>query len=489
MKIRISSRQSELAKWQAYQVGEALQKAHAGLEVEYFFRESLGDLNQQDPLWKMPEKGVFTKDFYADLIEEKTDMIVHSWKDLPTDLASDTVIAATLPRADQRDLLLFKKSSRGKKNVQIFTSSPRRSHNLTPFLSWALPWDKQNLKFENIRGNIPTRVRKWLADENTDGLILAKAALDRLLDGDRFLETKSFLHETIRQSDWMALPLSYNPNAAAQGALAIEIKSSRKDILQLVQKINCTDSYIAADKERKILKSFGGGCHLALGMSCLIRPYGHIEFVQGKTPEGESVSVKKLIAKKKVPSDLGRQKLEFKAIRTQLPTPDVSSVDALFVTKFDAWPSDLKFSGLVWTAGLETWKKLAASGVWVNGSSESLGEQEDARISSFSASKLKWGRLSHSQARPEANRVSFATYDLELELVSQNIKSNNSLKSAFIWTSPQEFEVALKKFPELESQSHICGPGRTYQALCERLGSDKNVYIEILGLTVESESL
>lgn len=475
MKIKISSRQSELARWQAYQVGEALQNAQPGLEIEYLFRESLGDINQKDPLWKMPEKGVFTKDFYDDLVNEKTDMIVHSWKDLPTEMTPETMIAATLKRADQRDLLLFKKSSRGKKNVQIFTSSPRRMHNLKKFFDWSLPWTKDDLKFENIRGNIPTRIRKWLADENTDGLILAKAALDRLLDGDRFTETKEFLQNSIQACDWMVLPLTVNPNAAAQGALAVEIKNTRKDIFDLVQKINCAETFIAAEKERQILKSYGGGCHLALGMSCLNRPYGQIEIVQGLTPSGDPVSVKKFTPYKSIPSALEKLRLDFKVVRTALPVPEISSVDALYVTKADAWPAALKFSGTVWSAGLETWKKLSSQGIWVNGSSESLGEHEDERIQPFFKAPLKWGRLSHSDSRTDASRKTFATYQLEFELLSQSIKSQD----AFIWTSPQEFDVALKRFPELKNAVHICGPGRTFQAICDRLGSSENVYVDL----------
>ena len=95
--IKISSRQSALAKIQAYQVGQTLESA-SGSPVEYLFRESLGDKNLTDPLWKMPEKGVFTEDFYIDLIKNQTDMVVHSWKDLPTEIKPETKIAATLPR-------------------------------------------------------------------------------------------------------------------------------------------------------------------------------------------------------------------------------------------------------------------------------------------------------------------------------------------------------------------------------------------------------
>jgi hydroxymethylbilane synthase len=476
MKIRISARQSDLAKWQAYQVGDALKNQNSNLEIEYLFRESLGDKNQEDPLWKMPAKGVFTQDFFADLIEEKTDMIVHSWKDLPTDLPKETMIAATLSRADQRDLFLYKKSSFGKKDVQIFTSSPRRALNVKSFLEWGLPWTEKEINFQNIRGNIPTRVRKWLADPNVDGLVLAKAAFDRLLQGPHFEETKRFLKDVISSCNWMVLPLSENPNAAAQGALAIEIKTSRKDIFQLLQKLNCENSFRSADTERQILKSFGGGCHLALGMSLLIRNYGDIKIVQGLTPDGNAVRIKSFDAKRKCPEGQKKCRLEFQAVRKHLNVVDLNSFDGLFVTKFDAWPKNsVNYSGVVWAAGIETWKKLAAIGVWVQGSNESLGEQEPFQIDHFYDQILTWGRLSHTKSKSSDQKIDIATYELEFTLISQTIPEHG----AFMWTSPQEFDVALQRFPELRDRVHITGPGRTYKALCDRLGSDKNVYIDI----------
>src|SRR5690349_14814080 len=105
MKIKIGSRRSDLARVQALAVGRALKKAHRDLEVVHSFKESLGDKNLSDPLWKMPERGVFTEDFVDDLIQGRCDVVVHSWKDLPAEPRTETAIVATLPRADQRDLL------------------------------------------------------------------------------------------------------------------------------------------------------------------------------------------------------------------------------------------------------------------------------------------------------------------------------------------------------------------------------------------------
>lgn len=98
MRLIIACRKSDLARIQAYMVGNALKAKDSDIEIEYQFRSSLGDENQDDPLWKMPSQGVFTKDFRNDLVQGHMDMVVHSWKDLPTKNDGATILAATLPR-------------------------------------------------------------------------------------------------------------------------------------------------------------------------------------------------------------------------------------------------------------------------------------------------------------------------------------------------------------------------------------------------------
>src|SRR5436305_9043730 len=110
MRVTIASRRSELARIQALQVGEALRATHPLLEINYSFRESLGDKNQNDPLWQMPEKGVFTQDFREGLLRGEFDLVVHSWKDLPIEPDPETEVITTLSRADARDLLLVPRS-------------------------------------------------------------------------------------------------------------------------------------------------------------------------------------------------------------------------------------------------------------------------------------------------------------------------------------------------------------------------------------------
>lgn len=477
-RLKISARQSELAKLQAFQVGAALEAKYPDIQVEYSFRESLGDQNQNDPLWKMPEKGVFTEDFKSDLIENKTDMVVHSWKDLPTEISAPTLIAATLPRADQRDLILFKKSSRDKKNITIFSSSPRRAHNLTPFFKWALPFAIETVEFQSVRGNMATRIRKWLEADHVDGLIVAKAAIDRLIQGPSE-ETRVFLQKVLSENLWMAAPLNANPNAAAQGALAIEISRLRADLIEILDGINCKDSFASAEAERNLLKSYGGGCHLALGMSSLVRPYGRIQIIRGLTPSGERVESTQLITDRKLPADAVRTRLQFNSNREMLQPIVADAYSALYVSKAEAWNLSAPYHGVVWTSGLETWKKLARAGVWVCGSNESLGENEQTRIENYFAAPLNWARLSHNQATPNGDKTHLSAYSIDLKLQSDKIPE----KAAYVWMSPLEFDVAVQTFPQIKTALHICGPGRTYDALKKRLGSDQNLYIEIPNYT------
>lgn len=465
MRIKISARQSDLARLQAYTVGEALQKQHPHLHIEYKFKESLGDKNLTDALWKMPEKGVFTEDFYGELLRGETDLVVHSWKDLPVEFKPETHIAATLPRADQRDLLLFKKKHREKsqslKVLKVFSSSPRREYNLTEFLKNYIPWDLSAVSFENVRGNIPTRIRKLIESSEVDGLIVAKAALDRLLAATQseFAPVQDTLRGYLTELDWMVLPLSVNPNAAAQGALAIETLKSRPDLQELLAPIHDAETFACAEKERQILSQFGGGCHQKIGVAVLHRPYGEITFLRGLTDTGVILD-KQELAKPLELSKLPGNSMavpEIKVERQELPTTKLNQKwNAFFVARKEAWTSAVPRDALVWTAGLETWKQLAQQGVWVQGCSESLGEHEDPRIEVLAQKALSWVKLSHDQGYEEGHPL-HPIYHLEYV----GALALDLSKESFYWMSGSLFLQALKMNPEIASKRHACGPGNT----------------------------
>jgi hydroxymethylbilane synthase len=488
MRVTIASRRSDLARIQAFQVGEALRAAHPQIEINYSFHESLGDKNLNDPLWKMPEKGVFTQDFRAGLLRGDFDLAVHSWKDLAIEVDLETEIVATLPRADARDLLLVRRDRWNEVErtgvLSILTSSPRRAYNLESFLREALPAKVDELKFENVRGNVQTRVRKML-EQNVDGLVVAKAAIDRLLSAqrlseppavaggpgaapDEFAETREFLREALSQCRWMVLPLSANPSAPAQGALAIEISRKREDMRDLIAPLNCSDTFTAVEHERAILRGYGGGCHQKIGVSVVRREFGEVTFLRGLTDDGavlDSRSIETPAALDKVARE---QLWPLKASEARLFTSEPIDVDqpseavSLWIAKADALPEDWTLGDrqIIWTSGLQTWKRLAERGVWVNGSADSLGEREPTRIETLAGCEIQWLKLTHDGGY-EGDIPTLATY----RLVPRDGELDLAGRKHFFWKSGSSFAYALSQNPWLQEMNHYCGPGNTQRIL------------------------
>jgi hydroxymethylbilane synthase len=484
MRLVLAARRSELARIQAFQVGRSLEKLNPNIKIEYSFHESLGDKNQNDPLWQMPEKGVFTQDLREGLLAGRYDLAVHSWKDLAIEDDGETEIVATLPRADMRDLLLVpadrwdevKRSGR----MTVLTSSPRRSYNLQSFLPVALPARIDEMIFEPVRGNVPTRVRKmW--NPGADGLIVAKAALDRLLEApeEEFAATKSELRKLLSQCLWMVLPLSANPTAAAQGALAVEIKSDRPELRDLLAPINSTEAFETTIREREILRNYGGGCHQKIGTSVLRRPYGEMTFLRGLTDDGIALKELSLRANHLCPPKIAKELMWpitpadsdwFKREPVAATIPN----SPLWVAKADALPDDATVSDsqIVWTAGSKTWLKLASRGIWVNGSADGLGEQEEPRIETLAGDAVNWTKLTHADAPSENGVRTVATYRLTAKEEAPNVDG----KQYFFWSSGSAFERALNLNPWLKSMTHFCGPGNTQKAL-ERNGIEPHIFL------------
>ena len=246
-KIILCSRSSILARIQTLHVAHRLKRLQPNIEIEFFLQESRGDQDYQTPLWNSETKGIFTSDLRELLLKKKVDAVVHSHKDLEFETYPQVETISILEREDQRDILFMKKEtlSHPPEKIIIFTSSLRRIYLLEKFLKDLLPAPLQNslLHFESIRGNIPTRLKKYsLSDGHC--LVLAKAGIDRILDGslkkllcrtetgqdsnpefggvlspNELLKTQDEIRQIMESSRFMVLPLSIFPNAAAQGGL------------------------------------------------------------------------------------------------------------------------------------------------------------------------------------------------------------------------------------------------------------------------------
>jgi hydroxymethylbilane synthase len=472
MKIRIGSRKSHLARLQSFQVGDALLAAYPNLEIEYFFKESLGDKNLTDPLWKMPERGVFTEDFVQDLLENRVDLVVHSWKDLPTEARPGLKLFGTLKRADQRDLLLFRKQSLGNKNLKLLTSSPRREFSAKSFLQPLLPFAVETLNFQHVRGNVSTRIRKLVQGEG-DGLFMAKAALDRLLSSknSEFSEAQKEIREYLEHLHWMVLPLSHFPTAAAQGAIAIEGLETREDLAKALEPLLCKDSALNVEEERKLFRSFGGGCHQKIGISVQQHSrLGRLQFFYGYTDTYGTQHWMK-----------AEKSAEFEQANKwpQKPSPAFfrrSPIECshpgtdLFVTRSEALPEWKMGNEVIWCAGIDSWRKLAKRGLWVNGCQDGLGE-EIPEIEALLGRSPNFTKLTHDRSENTGTFPVLATYRLE------NREFSPPQAESYFWMSETSFLRALELDPSLKNAKHACGPGYTAAALEKVLGKPVSVYI------------
>ncbi len=487
MRLKIASRKSDLARWQAHQVSRALSKLPEKPATEFIFKSSFGDQNLDIPLAGMGARGVFTEDFYEDLIQGRCDLVVHSWKDLPVQDRSDTKIAMTLPRADLRDVLLipediWQQAIKSKK-LCVFTSSPRRIYNLTPVFKKLLPGNLQ-IEFKNIRGNVPTRLKK-MHDEK-GGLILAKAGLDRLLEAEQenFLEAGISVRKLIENCRFQILPLSLNPPAPAQGALAVEISRQNSTVGDLCARLNDDVTFKCAQEEREILNRYGGGCHQKIGVARVLKPYGMVKALRGLTDQGEVLNEWKLDNSTPWTRAEGAEDIfpleakenswfERRPIESHF---DFKSLAAVFVARADALPRNIKLEPeqVIWTAGVQTWMKLAAQGIFVNGCSDSLGENEGAGIERI-AGPREWTKLTHSGGVKGLGTI-IATYSLTPKSQFPDLRG----KTHFFWMSRTSFEQARKHFPaEINSGHHACGPGHTYDFLKAEAGLARPVKVFI----------
>lgn len=242
-KIKIGTRASRLALWQAEFVAAQLKNFFPTLEIELVKVSTTGDKILDAPLAKIGGKGLFTKELELQMAAGAIDLAVHSLKDVPTELPTGFKIAAITKRAQPFDAFVsnkfptFNSLSTG---AIIGTSSLRRA---TQILSL-----RPDLQIKNLRGNVETRLKKLDAGE-FDAIILAAAGLERLGYSSRI---RKLLTEIIP--------------AAGQGALAIEIRTDDNEIFSCVQKLNDAETSAAVKVEREFLTEVGGSCQIPVGV-------------------------------------------------------------------------------------------------------------------------------------------------------------------------------------------------------------------------------
>ena len=238
-RLRLATRGSPLARWQAEHVTALLQAVHPGLHVELVLVQTTGDARPEAPISALGGQGVFVKEVQQAVLDDRADLAVHSAKDLPSTTAAGLVLAAVPERGDPCDALVGLSLDELAQGATVATGSPRRRHQLASL--------RPDLAFVELRGNIGTRLERV---PEGGAIVMAAIALERL----------QLAHHIAQR-----LPPEEMVPQVGQGALAVECRAGDLRTLGLVTGIEHRASRAAVDVERAFLAELGGGCDLPVG--------------------------------------------------------------------------------------------------------------------------------------------------------------------------------------------------------------------------------
>jgi hydroxymethylbilane synthase len=283
-KITLGTRGSELARAQTLLVEKAIRSAHPSVAIESKIIVTHGD-NATVVDLNAGRKGLFTAEIERALLAREVDVAVHSAKDLPSQTNPAAQIAAVLPRAPINDVLISKHSG-GLASIPcgatVATGSVRRQRQLH--------WKRPDLKLVDVRGNVPTRLRK-LAENEWDGIVLARAGLERL----GFSATRTQTGFEGGQFFLEILPLELFVSAGGQGIIALQIRSNDQNTKAFLASVNDPDTLLCLQAEREFLSLLHGDCNFPVGVYATISN--------------------------------GRMKLRAQVFEGELPTPRQAEVD------------------------------------------------------------------------------------------------------------------------------------------------------------------
>lgn len=264
--LRIATRKSALALWQAEHVAAELRAAHPGLTVELVPMTTRGDEIQDRSLATVGGKGLFLKELEVAMQEGRADLAVHSLKDVPAELEPGFTLPAVLPRADAADAFIsndYAHLAELPLGARVGTSSLRRQALLRAL--------RPDLNLLDLRGNVGTRLGKLDAG-HYDAIVLACAGLERLGLAQR-------IRGRLAAPDWLPAP--------GQAAIAIEARSDQPGTLALLATLDDKDTRIAVDAERAMNQALGGSCTVPVGAWCVLTERGlHLSGLVGDVSSG-----------------------------------------------------------------------------------------------------------------------------------------------------------------------------------------------------------
>ena len=247
--LRIATRKSALALWQANHVQALLKDAHPGLQIELVKIVTMGDRILDRPLAEIGGKGLFLKELERAMLDDEADLAVHSMKDVPASMADGLVLDAVLPRANPYDALVSRKGqllADLPAGSRIGTSSLRRKSQLLAL--------RPDLVVEDLRGNVDTRLRK-LDEGQYDAIILACAGLERLGWGER-------ITETLQPPDFLP--------ASTQGIIGLQCRIDDAETRALIEPLADVETMVVASAERAVARVLEATCQVPLAVHAVL---------------------------------------------------------------------------------------------------------------------------------------------------------------------------------------------------------------------------
>jgi hydroxymethylbilane synthase len=276
MKLRIGTRGSRLAMWQAERVAASLARVRPDVDTEIVRIDSTGDRDRVTSLASLGTVGIFTREIEAALVERRTDVAVHSLKDMPTEAPVGLRVAALLPRDDPRDVLVSP-SLKGfdveqgasalatlPRGARVGTSSLRRRAELLR--------NRPDLRIQDIRGNVTTRLKRL--EDDLDAIVLSYAGLVRL---------------ELTPPGAVPLPMEDMLPAPAQGTIAVQVRADHDAAAECIAQLDHQPTRVTTDVERLLLHHLEGGCRIPLGAHATIRDDQLILHGRLTSPDGRTV--------------------------------------------------------------------------------------------------------------------------------------------------------------------------------------------------------
>ena len=450
------------------------------ITINVIIKETAGDKNLSTPLYLVEGKDFFTREIQDFLQTGQADFAVHSMKDVSGEEFFKQNHYAVIDRNDLRDVAIFNSNIleklRGGEKIIIGTSSPRRSNMATAFLQNALPQlggVAPVVEAIPIRGNVDARLQKLTLASQYDGIILAAAGLNRLL---QFEPASATIKQLLSEKKIMVLPLFECPPAAGQGAIVAETVGSNLAAIEILEAIKDEAFHSAIQQERKCASQYGYGCSQQFGAFHINTPSISFTYASGKDIAKKSFTIWDFEAQKeKMEGELFSSTDYMKDFFSYQFLQDCklnTSPKAVFVSSHKAIHSldliHVVSAKRVWAAGTRTWLELAKQGIWVEGSSDGLGlhfaEQamqqplinlhpHDIQIVTNTASANNWQAIGYNAV---------GTYTL-IPAINNALKSKIAAADFIFWTSFQQYQLC--KTILKSTVKHSCLPGKTVNLL------------------------